>query len=122
MWSAVFRLNSAAAGAMTTQFNRSRKNFAALVRSTLTVFWWLVLSIASGEFDHGTGGSTCSVSCNANPVDGAGQDRISWPFSTEVCSFFNEGIPATSTGMDVTSGWPVIKSVLYCGPPKQTFA
>ena len=57
------------------QFNRRRKNFAVLVASTFTVFWSLVVVTASGELVHEPGGLSCSVSCNAKPVEGAGQDR-----------------------------------------------
>ena len=50
----------------------------------------------------------CSVSCNVQPVDGAGQETISWPSWFLIRSFFDASDPDTNTGIEVTSGWPTM--------------
>jgi len=54
------------------------------------------------------GDSGAPLSCKTKPVDGAFHDKLIPSLSEWILIVLRAGNPATRTGMEVTTGWPVM--------------
>ena len=60
------------------------------------------------ELAQEPGSSGVSLSWRTKPVDGAGHETKGLLPSELILSLLIAGVPATSTGSEVTTGWPVM--------------
>ena len=63
---------------------------------------------AKDELLQDAGDSGASLSCRIKPVDGASHDNVISPPAELILTVLIAGVPATRTGIEVTTGWPVM--------------